>query len=205
MKSKTQEQRKSKISVDSKIRFSNNQKFDVHERSSAQSFALVPRKFAKFSRKSQTEIIGLAIVVVLLIIGMTFVIRFMLAKEPVDYKKQFTQAEIASNTINTFLKTSSRDCKGLTMTELLQNCGYGGIITCPNEQTSCVYALEAAQEIFRETLDAWNLNYEFKAFLQETSPIFTLGSPCPASKPSKTFPIPTGSGAALFVKLDVCG
>ena len=187
-----------------KSRTRENQKFSVHERSSAQSFALVSRKFTKFSKKSQTEIIGLAIVVVLLIIGMTFVIRFMLAKEPVDYKKQFTQAEIASNMLNTFLKSSSKDCNGLTMTELLQDCGHSKNIFCQDGKVSCNYAEEAAREVFNNTLDAWNLDYELKAFQQEESPIFTLGTACPASKKSKTFPIPTGSGA-LFVKLDVCG
>ena len=156
------------------------------------------------NKKSQTEIIGLAIVVVLLIIGMTFVIRFMLAKEPVDYKKQFTQAEIASNMLNTFLKSTSKDCNGLTMTELLQDCGHSKSIFCQDGKASCDYAEEAAMEIFNSTLDAWNLDYEFEAFQQEENPIFILGSPCPASKKSKTFPIPTGSGT-LSVKLDVCG
>ncbi|MBI2134986.1 hypothetical protein HYU09_03270 [Candidatus Woesearchaeota archaeon] len=159
---------------------------------------------AKFRKKSQTEIIGLAIVVVLLVIGMTFVIRFMLAKETVDYKKQFTQAEIASNMLNTFLKSTSKDCNGLTMTELLQDCGHSKSIFCQNGQVSCDYARDTAKEVFNKTLDAWSLDYEFKAFQQEESPIFTLGSPCPASKKSKTFPIPTGSGT-LFVRLDVCG
>lgn len=158
----------------------------------------------KFRRKSQTEIIGLAIVVVLLIIGMTFIIRFMLAKEPVDYKKQFTQAEIASNMLNTFLKSTSRDCNGLTMTELLQDCGHSKSIFCQDGRASCGYAEAAATEVFNSTLDSWNLDYELLAFQQEESPIFTLGKACPASKKSKTFPIPTGSGT-LFVKLDVCG
>ena len=161
-------------------------------------------RIKKFQKKSQTEIIGLAIVVVLLIIGMTFVIRFMLEKEPVDYKKQFTQAEIASNMLNTLLKTTSKDCNELTMTQLLQDCGHSKSIFCENGQVSCDYAEETAREVFSNTLDAWKLDYEFKAFQQEESPIFTLGTACPASRKSKTFPIPTGSGT-LFVKLDVCG
>ena len=135
---------------------------------------------------------------------MTFVIRFMLANEPVDYKKQFTQAEIASNMLNTFLKTASKDCNGLTMTELLQDCGHSKSIFCEDGLGSCGYSEETAREVFNNTLDAWRLDYEFKAFHQEESPIFTLGTACPASKKSKTFPIPTGSGT-LFVKLDVCG
>ena len=158
----------------------------------------------RFQRKSQTEIIGLAIVVILLIIGMTFVIRFMLNKEPIDYKKQFTQAEIASNMINTFLRSTSGDCDDLTMTELLQDCGQSKSIFCENGQDSCDYVGGTAEFIFGETLVSWNIDYEFKVFLIEENPLFTLGSPCPASKKSKTFPIPTSSGT-LFVKLDVCG
>ena len=103
-------------------------------------------------KKAQTEIMGLAIVVILIIIGMTFVIRFMLAKEPVDIKAEFTRAEIASNTLNTLLKTVSKDCNGLSMTELLQDCGQSQSIFC-NGQRSCIYVEEATQEIFSKTLD----------------------------------------------------
>lgn len=162
------------------------------------------RSKARLSKKSQTEIIGLAIVIILIVLGMTFVIRFMIAKEPVDYKKQFTQAEIASNTLNTFLKSASSDCNELTMTELLQDCVQSASIFCGNEKVSCEYVNETASYIFENTLETWNLNYEFKTFQQEDNPIFTLGSTCLEDKKSKTFPVPTSSGT-LFVKLDVCG
>ena len=39
------------------------------------------------TRKSQTEIMGLAIVVILLVIGVTFVIRFSLNKDPFNQSK----------------------------------------------------------------------------------------------------------------------
>jgi len=159
-------------------------------------------------KKGQTEIIGLAIIVILLVIGMTFVIRFMASKEPVDYKKQFTQAEISSNMLNTFLKTTSDDCSGLTMTELLQDCGQNPSspsIRCEGDSIdSCDYVEQEAEFIFNETLDSIKLDYELKVFLVENSPIFTLGSPCLRDKKSKTFPIPTGSGT-MFIKLDICG
>ena len=158
----------------------------------------------KINKNAQTEIIGLAIVVILLIVGMTFVIKFILSKEPVDYKKQFTQAEIASNLLNTFLKSNSKDCNGLTMTELLQDCAQTKSIYCENGKVSCNYANQTAALILSQTLEQWKIDYELKAFLQESRPIFTLGRICPASKKSKTFPLPTSSGT-LFVKLDVCG
>jgi hypothetical protein len=74
-------------------------------------------------KKSQTEIMGLAIIIILIIVGATFVIRFIISKEPADYKKDFTHAELAINMINTFLETTSESCKKLSMTELLQDCG----------------------------------------------------------------------------------
>jgi hypothetical protein len=154
-------------------------------------------------RKAQTEIMGLAIVVILLILGMTFVVKFLLSKEPTDYKQQFIHSELATNMINTFLKTVSKDCNGLSMTELLQDCGQSESIICDG-QLSCSYVENEAQFILSKTLESWKVPYEFKAFQQEENPIFALGSPCLSNKKSKTFPIPTTSGT-LFVKLDVCG
>ena len=152
-------------------------------------------------RKAQTEIMGLAIVIILIILGMTFLIRFMMSKEPIEYKKEFTQAELASNTLNTFLETTSNDC-GLSMAEILQNCGQGGGI-CGED--SCEYVKRIARdEIFKNTLDEWNIAYEFRVFFDENNQKITLGTACVGSKKSKTFPIPTSAGT-LSVRLDICG
>jgi len=155
-------------------------------------------------KKGQTEIMGLAIVVILIIMGMTFVIRFMITKEPIDYKKSFTQAEIASNMINTFLKSTSADCNELSMTELLQDCGQSRSIFCENGLNSCDYVENTAAFIFGATVESWNLDYEFKVYQDEQNPIFTLGFACLGSKQSKLFPIPTSS-RTIFAKMDVCG
>ena len=154
------------------------------------------------TRKAQTEIIGLAIVVILLIIGMTFVIRFTLSKDPVDIKSEFYFSELASNWPNTFLNTKSENCNELSMTELLQDCGHGQSISC-NGQISCDYVEATAIEIFGDTLDVWKVNYEFKVFRNENNPLITVGNPCPGTQKSKTFPIPTSSGT-LFVRLNIC-
>ena len=156
-------------------------------------------------KKAQTEIIGLVIVIILVILGATFFIRYMMYKEPMEYKKEFTQAELASNMLNTFLETTS-DCNGITytMSELLQNCGQGGGIVCGGNPDSCEYVKDAAEKIFEKTLDLWSPNnYEFKVFFDEDSPKIYLGNPCAGNRKSKTFPIPTSSGT-LSVRLDIC-
>jgi len=150
-------------------------------------------------KKAQAEIMGLAIIVILIIIGMFFLIKF-LTIDTIDYKKQYTQAELVSNMITTFLRTTS-DC-GFSMTELLQDCNQDKSIIC-NDESSCDYVSVTAQQIFMETLEKWNVDYEFKVF-NDNDAIITLGEKCVLDKKSKLFPIPTSSGN-LFVEMDVCG
>jgi len=151
-------------------------------------------------KKAQAEIMGLAIIVILIIIGMFFLIKF-LTIDTIDYKKQYTQAELASNMINTFLMTTS-DCNGFSITELLQDCNQDKSIICSGE-SSCDYVSLTAQQIFMETLEKWNVDYEFKVFNDEDT-LITLGTNCLGYMKSKMFPVPTSSGN-LFVKMDICG
>jgi len=153
--------------------------------------------------KAQVEIMGLAIALILILIGIVFVFGFILEKEPVQYKKQFTQTEVASNTLNTFLRTTS-GCKELSMTELLQDCSQNQIVVCLEGQNSCEYVSAAAEQIFDDTLKKWGISYEFNVFFEEDNQILGLGKVCVGDKKSKLFPIPTDSGV-LNVKMDICG
>ena len=158
-------------------------------------------RFLCIMKRAQIEIVGLIIVIILVTIGIIFTIKFINEEKPKDYKKEFTQTEMASNMLNAFLKTTST-CKELSMTELLQDCSQSKTIAC-NEKDSCAYVEQEAKKIFGRTLEKWNIGYEFKVFFEEENPILILGKSC-ANKKSMLFPIPTGSGV-LSVKLDICG
>jgi len=159
--------------------------------------------------KGQMEIMGLAIVVLLVSMSLIFAVFAVFFKEPKDFKGSFTQAQMASNMLNTFLKTKSADCSDLTMTELLQNCAQnpsGPSITCENGMNSCEYAEDTASTIFSKTLDEWKVNYEFRAYIASAGPVddlVKLGEACKGSKKSKLFPIPSAAGTVM-VKMDVC-
>ncbi|MBI3035510.1 hypothetical protein HYY71_04250 [Candidatus Woesearchaeota archaeon] len=155
-------------------------------------------------KKSQMEILGLAIVVVLVLVATIFVVRFLVLKTPADYRKGFVSSEIASNTLNTFLRTAAKDCSQLTMTELFQDCAQARGIICDNGQDSCRYAESTARNVFEGTLDKWNMKYEFLAYTDIKQPLVKIGNLCKAEKRSKLFPIPI-STATMFVKLDICG
>ncbi|MBI2658677.1 hypothetical protein HYX05_01060 [Candidatus Woesearchaeota archaeon] len=156
------------------------------------------------ARKSQMEILGLAIVIVLLLVATIFVVRFLVLKSPTEYRKGFISSELASNMLNTLLKTAAIDCSQLTITELLQDCSQAKSITCDDGQDSCNYVNSTANYIFDQTLDKWNMQYEFLAYTDPKSPLIKLGKACKAEKRSKIFPIPI-STATMYTKLDICG
>ncbi|MBI2541142.1 hypothetical protein HYV80_00330 [Candidatus Woesearchaeota archaeon] len=155
-------------------------------------------------RKAQMEILGLAIVVVLILVATIFVVRFMVIKSPTEYRKGFISAELASNMLSTFLKTASKDCSYLTMTELLQDCAQTRSIICDNGLDSCKYAESTASKIFDGTFDKWNMKYEFLAYTDASQPLIKIGKACTAEKRSKLFPIPINI-ATMYAKLDICG
>ena len=153
-------------------------------------------------KKGQQEIMGLAIVMVLIIIGI-LVIAKLNSFEKAPYKEDYKQSKIASSMLNTLLATTSRDCNGLSMMQILQNCA--GNPNSPglcNGDNSCSHFEQQAKEIFGNTLESWKVNYEFSIFYDEENPIIELGKQC-MNKKSELFPVPAESGV-LFVKLDLC-
>jgi|SRR3989338_6847955 len=162
------------------------------------------------SKKSQMEILGLAIVVVLILVAIVFAVKFLVNRPPSDYREGFISSELASNMLSTFLKTTARGCSRLTMTELLQDCaqsrGEGGI-RCSNGQYSCTYLESAAQYVFDSTFKKWGINYEFMAYTDRNDAGTVLvksGDKCMAEKKSKLFPLPINTGT-MYAQLDICG
>ena len=154
-------------------------------------------------KKSQMEILGLAIIVVIVLMATLFVVRFVVLRSPIDYRKGFVSSELASNMLNTLLKTSAQDCKQLTMSELIQDCAQETGLECDNGQDSCKFVSSTANWIFGTTLDKWNYKYEFLAYRENDKPFIKLGNQCQSEKRSKLYPIPIRA-ATVYVKLDIC-
>ena len=155
-------------------------------------------------KKSQMEILGLAIVVVLVLVATIFVVRFLVIKGPTDYRKSFVTSELATNMLSTFLRTSAKDCSQLTMTELMQDCSQSKSITCDNGEDSCKFIDSTARKVFSATFDKWSMQYEFLAYTDISSPLIKIGKQCQASKRSKVFPIPINT-ATMYAQIDICG
>ena len=154
------------------------------------------------NKKSQMEILGLAIVIVLLLVALAFVIRFMAFEKSPGYRKSFMYAQIATNMLDAFLSTASSGCSQLTMTELLQDCAQAKSIQCDNGQYSCEYAESTANEIFDKTMGKWNMNYEFLVFTDVNSLIHS-GKACTGDIRPGLFHIPINSGT-VHIRLNIC-
>jgi|TARA_B100002003_G_C14132239_1_gene544507 hypothetical protein len=120
-------------------------------------------------KRGQFEIMGLAIVVILMILGMLFVVRFVLLKPQSTIKQSYADTVLAANLKNSVLLFTTQ-CGDIRIQDLLKDCvqtplGQSPEINnCPPGLTnSCDYAQEKIQEIFDATLVQSNRNFRFEA------------------------------------------
>ena len=97
------------------------------------------------------EIIGLAIVVIIVLVGMAIAVRFLVFKKPESARADFINKELASNTISAFLETTALECSKAKMEELIQDCAQGTERICSNGKGACDFLRDAADEIFTKT------------------------------------------------------
>ena len=156
------------------------------------------------NKKSQAEIVGLVIIVLLITIGLLFVVRFVVLRKPSDVKQTFVHSELASNMINVLLKTTT-DCKKSDVTDLFQDCAAFKRIDC-DEVDSCEMVNDTIEKILNNSLDKWNKQYEFRAYKSNDKehPISSYGK-CAnnADRESATYAIPA-EWETLFLQLDIC-
>ncbi|MBD3163797.1 hypothetical protein GF323_01230 [Candidatus Woesearchaeota archaeon] len=158
-------------------------------------------------KKSQMEIMGIAIIVVLLSMVLLFAVRFMMAAKDNPVSKEFKDSEMAANFLNTMLETNAPQCSNITFTVLFQDCAENqpGIINCYPD-FSCDYIREKTKEMLNATFDVWKIDYYFIAYTDlndaVNSAIFKpIGSPCNTGR-VKHQPLPTKP--PLQISLYIC-
>jgi len=75
----------------------------------------------KTLKKAQAEIVGITIVMVLIMLGIIFVIKFVVLPDEYNIKQAFDQSQMAANFMDSVLKTTTT-CNNLEVTELIQDC-----------------------------------------------------------------------------------
>lgn len=163
------------------------------------------------------ELMGLAIVVLLIVLGMFFAIKYTLQKPP-EVKKPFMQAELATNFVNALLSTSTEECKPLsTLKDLLSDCAVQSLEPaqpgleqkCQDGKTAyCGKSKEIINGIAGNTLNKWGKRYVLSV-ADEKKAHFSIDSPqkCGAGEErgkAGLFYVPS-KYRTVAVRLDICG
>ena len=162
------------------------------------------------NKKAQFEMIGLAIVVMLVVLGMFIAIRFKMIEQPTDTQKEYSQTQLASNFLNTLILTNIPDCGDRLMRELLIDCADTRAINCPDGKDSCTKANETIDKILSQTLIKWQKKYLLT--LRKTGNLKTAiddkSSDCVPKEMGATMPgiyyYNLAHGETLTVRLDLC-
>ena len=122
-------------------------------------------------KRSQTEVLGLVVVVLLISIGMLFAVRFVITKRASVTQQGFSYSQLASNMLGAILETNSADCRNTKLRELFADCYAFNTITCGiSNIDACTYLNETIFYIFNETLNKWEVAYELEAHLTSQKP-----------------------------------
>ncbi|MBW2981367.1 hypothetical protein KY343_00675 [Candidatus Woesearchaeota archaeon] len=154
-------------------------------------------------KKSQVEIMGLIIIVILVAVALIFVLQFMITRKAPAIKT-YSQAEIAENML-TALRYTTTECNSLIISELLKKCVEEEIGFCPNGDDYCDFVETKTDYLFSQTLEKWNRPYKLSIFIPNyynfTKSHPTL--PCEGERRSATH-IMSAADAIMTIRLDVC-
>ncbi len=155
------------------------------------------------SRKAQMEIMGLAIIFILVIFGVLFAVRFVITKPDSDIRMGYQQSVLASNMLSA-LRATTTDCASATVEQLLQDCASTQTVSCPGGKSSCEKAELVIGAIMKETLENWGRSYTFSISGSESASKikFAIGD-CSGEKEVKTHPVPTRSGT-IMLRMEIC-
>ncbi|HSU73222.1 MAG TPA: hypothetical protein VLJ21_05235 [Candidatus Binatia bacterium] len=148
------------------------------------------------------EILGLAIIVVLIMLGVLFAILFVLRAPASQTERQFKESQLASSMVTAMLGTTSA-CRDATVTELLQDCAIFSRIDCGG-RTSCETVHDAFEQMLTGTLGAWKRSYTFSVTgTDKVKDIHFESGDCSGEIEASTNPVPT-AGLPLQVTLQLC-
>lgn len=126
-------------------------------------------------KKSQTEIMGLAIIVVIIIFGVLLALIFF--KPSQSIKADITDSTLASSMLTVIAETTL-DCKQTELISLLQDCAEN----VENKQYCNAADTDACgkvigiinESILQKTLEVWNKKYSFIAEVEGEDPFIVL-------------------------------
>lgn len=163
--------------------------------------------------KSQSEIMGIAIVMVIVVFGLLIFISFNSNKTHIPISLEYTYKQIPVMLNNAILETHTTedDCYGEKMQKILIKAGEGNTLVCKNGKRAKEFAEENIKKILNETLDLWGMDYRYTVYVgtdfsdEDSFVIFLNNSDCRGMNiDTENFFFRMADGQFLNVKLDLC-
>lgn len=155
------------------------------------------------SIKAQMESLGLVVIVLLLVVGILFVVTFVILKPSSDTSAKVEAGVLATSTLNSILYTTT-PCREQNIQELLIDCAGFNNIRCA-DMSSCQYAELMTDDLLNKTLGFQGRQHYF-IVEKDTGEIVipAIGEACPRERERAIQPLSTGFGTDITITLDVC-
>ena len=113
-------------------------------------------------RRAQMEVFGLAMIVIIIIIGFFLVVSFRAKRPPVSYQVDFVKDEASQKFLDALIATDvSPECDGLTeknIGALAKSCATERRMNCSDEDP-CTLLNETVYKILNETFMLWTPSF----------------------------------------------
>lgn len=177
----------------------------------------------KLSRKSQSEIMGLAMVMILLAVGLLLFVSFGLKGSESSLSNEFTNKQLPVLLNKAIFETDAteEDCYGESIQKLLIKAGEGNSLICNNGQSAKEFSEDFISDALNKTLNTWNIEYRYSVYRGQD---FTVCGPGTNFDPrnciinqtnsedycflkdisTENFFFRMNTGQLLNIKLDIC-
>lgn len=133
---------------------------------------MIPQSIPFPSKRAQTEIFGLVIIVILVTMFFLFGVQQLLKTPDDDFKQSYTQKEIAQYFVSTFLSTTVQPCGNYEMRELILDCAGNQNIYCEQGRTSCDYLDITLDKYLNVSLRTWGRHYVMNIGVQNGDTLY---------------------------------
>lgn len=128
-------------------------------------------------KRAQTEMLGMAIVILLLSMGILIIVGNVLKSSSTPSIKQaYSEKQLATNILGSILSTTT-NCNNEKISTLMIDCGRGWPVECGNQQVGsttiygnpnvCKYLNNTIFFMLNETLYKWGKKYSFLAYVRK--------------------------------------
>jgi len=160
--------------------------------------------------RAQMEIFGLVIIVILVALGLLFAVA-VLTKKPTQQVQQMTTSVQGANFLNTLMGTTARDCHGLTVRGLIQDCALADVnwnsaSVCADGKSTCERANATISFLLEKTFGEV-LKKDYRFFMSGSGAAERISlerGGCPNERESAVRPELVRPGFYINVTLYLC-